>query len=100
MEKKIVWSNTALLQLDNIHLYILKKLKSVTTANKVVESIYKSVTILKSQSEIFPLDIYKSFNKGNYRAFEIFSYRISYRVEYNTIFIVRIRHTKRDKLDY
>lgn len=38
----------------------------------------------------------KQNNNGNYRAFEIYSYRISYRINENEIYRVRVRHTSRN----
>ena len=48
MEKEIIWSKTALEQLENIYFFFIKKTKSKTTSNKVLDTIYDSVTILKS----------------------------------------------------
>jgi hypothetical protein len=78
MEKEIIWSKTALEQLENIYFFLLKKTKSKTTSNKVLDTIYDSVTILKSNWEIYELDKMKKSNSGNFRAYEIYNYRISY----------------------
>ena len=96
MEKEIIWSKTALEQLENIYFFLIKKTKSKATSIKVVETIYESVTILKSNWEIYELDEMKKTNSGNFRAYEIYYYRISYKITPNEIFIVRIRHTKRN----
>lgn len=96
MEKEIIWSKTALEQLESIYFYLIKRTKSETTSNKVVNSIYESVSILKSNWEIYELDEMKKSNSGNFRAYEIYNYRISYKITPNEIFIVRIRHTKRN----
>lgn len=96
MEKEIIWSKTALEQLESIYFYLIKTTKSKTTSNKVVDTIYDSVTILKSNWEIYELDKMKKSNSGNFRAYEIYNYRISYKITTNEIFIVRIRHTKRN----
>lgn len=74
MEKEIIWSKTALEQLECIYFYLLKKTKSKTTTNKVVEALYESVTILKSNWEIYELDEMKISNSGNFRAYEIYKY--------------------------
>lgn len=38
----------------------------------------------------------KEFNNGNYRAYELYSYRISYKITSTEIQILRIRHTSRN----
>jgi plasmid stabilization system protein ParE len=39
MEKEIIWTKTALEQLETIYFYLIKKTKSKTTSNKVVATI-------------------------------------------------------------
>lgn len=95
MEKEIIWSNSALIQLEYIYHYLLKKTKSNSIASKVVEGIYDSVTILKNDNEIYELDEMKISNNGSYRAYEIYNYRISYRIMSNSVNILRVRHTSR-----
>lgn len=51
-------------------------------------------------SEAHPLDKYKINNNGNYRAFELHRYRISYLVKENEVVIVRIRHTSQQTEEY
>lgn len=95
MEKEIIWSNSALNQLENIFFHILKKTKSYSIASKVVEGIYNSVTLLKTDSEIYELDEMKISNNGSYRAYEIYNYRISYKIMSDSVNILRVRHTSR-----
>ena len=96
MEKEIVWTKTAQNQLEDIYFYLLDVSKSDRIPEKVVETIYTSATILKSNWEIYELDEMKINNDGNHRAFEIYSYRISYKITENFIYILRIRHTSRN----
>lgn len=96
MEKEIIWSKSAKKQLQEIYSHILKKSKSNITSNKLIDSIYNSVTILRLHSEIYEVDEMKVLNDGNYRAYEIYSYRISYKITANSIEILRIRHTSRN----
>jgi plasmid stabilization system protein ParE len=53
MGKKIIWSKDALGQLEDIHFYILFESKSIRIADKVIETIFESTEILKTQPEIF-----------------------------------------------
>jgi plasmid stabilization system protein ParE len=47
MESKIIWSDDALEQLEDIHFYILFESKSIRIADKVIETIFDSAEILK-----------------------------------------------------
>ena len=96
MEKEIIWSETAQNQLKKIYTYLSKKSKSVDISNKIIDKIYNSVTILSTNWEIYELDEMKISNKGNYRAFEIYSYRITYKLTIKQIQILRIMHTSRN----
>ncbi|WP_281234736.1 type II toxin-antitoxin system RelE/ParE family toxin [Flavobacterium gelatinilyticum] len=96
MEKEVIWSKTALNQLEKIYFHILKESKSRNVTNKVIDTIYNSAAILQSSSEIYELDEMKIDNNGNYRAYEIYSYRISYKTTQKEIHILRVRHTSRN----
>jgi plasmid stabilization system protein ParE len=47
-----------------------------------------------------PPDKFKLNNTGNYRAYEIYSYRIAYRILKDKVRILRVRHTSREPLKY
>lgn len=59
MEKEIIWSKSAI---QEIYSHILKKSKSNITSNKLIDSIYNSVTILRLHSEIYEVDEMKVLN--------------------------------------
>jgi hypothetical protein len=40
MESKLIWSVSALKQLEDIHFYLLFESKSIAIANKVIEAIF------------------------------------------------------------
>ena len=96
MEKEIVWTETAQNQLEDIYFYLLEISKSESITNKVIDTIYQAVTILKTNWDIYELDKMKKTNDDNFRAFEIYSYQISYKKTDNIIYILRIRHTSRN----
>ncbi|MDW8852034.1 type II toxin-antitoxin system RelE/ParE family toxin [Flavobacterium sp. MMLR14_040] len=96
MEKEIIWSNTAQNQLEKIYFHLVKQSKNNSTTNKIIDKIFSSVTILKTNWEIYELDEMKISNNGNYRAYEVYSYRISYKISTDKIQILRIRHTSRN----
>lgn len=95
MEKEIIWSKTAQDQLKKVYFYLVKESKTQSIPNKIIDAIYNSTTVLSTNWEIYELDEMKLSNKGNYRAFEIYSYRISYKINPQSIYILRIRHTSR-----
>lgn len=92
MGKKIIWSKDALRQLEDIHFYILFESKSILIADKVVETIFESTEILKTQSGIFKLDKQKANNDGTFRVYSIYDYSISYQITETLIQILRVRH--------
>lgn len=96
MEKEIIWTANAQNQLEEIYFYLLDKTKNKSIPKKVVTAIYDSVSVLKSNSEIYELDEMKNLNDGNYRAYEIYHYRISYKITQHTLYVLRIRHTSRN----
>jgi len=100
MGKVIIWSKLALKQVESIHEYILEESSSFTTADKVIHKILTSSQALSEQPEIHPPDKLKLNNTGNYRAYEIYSYRIAYRILKDEVRILRVRHTSRESLKY
>jgi plasmid stabilization system protein ParE len=95
MGKKIIWSNDALEQLEDIHFFIFFESKSVHIADKVIDTIFESTEILKAQSEIFKLDTKKVNNDGTFRVYYIYDYSISYKIIDSSIQILRVRHNAR-----
>ena len=95
MWKKIIWSNDALEQLEDIHFYIFFESKSIHIADKVVDSIFESTEILKTSPEIYKLDVQKVNNDGSFRAYYIYDYCISFRITDSSIQILRVRHNAR-----
>ena len=100
MGKVVIWSEPSLQHLSLIHEYILKESGSLTNADNVIDKIIKSTQILSDQPKINPPDKFKLNNNGDYRAYEIYSYRIAYRILLNKVRILRIRHISREPLKY
>ncbi|OXB04747.1 plasmid stabilization protein [Flavobacterium plurextorum] len=92
MGKKIIWSSDALNQLEDIHFYIFFESKSIKIADKVVNTIFNSTDILKTQSEVYKLDKQKINNDGSFRVYSVYDYAVSYQVTEDTIYILRVRH--------
>jgi plasmid stabilization system protein ParE len=92
MGKKIIWSSDALDQLEDIHFYIFFESKSIKIADKVVNTIFDSTDILKTQPEVYKLDKQKKKNDGSFRVYFVYNYAVSYQVTEENIYILRVRH--------
>lgn len=88
---RIVWDIIAKEELKKIYEYI--KLDSPQNATMVRDGIVKATASLANNFVHRP-DNYKRNNDGTYRAFEIYSYRISYRITLDEIKILRLRHVR------
>ena len=96
--KEIIWEKDALLSFKEAIMYI--KPESPKGAEIVKSSVLKSLQLLKSNPKSFPSDTLKELNDGSYRAYTIYSYRITYKITESAIFILRFRHTSREPLEY
>ena len=67
---------------------------------KIIDEIIDMTISLSKNPEIYPPYKYKTNNSSIYRAFEIYHYRISYRIANESIYIVRMRHTSMSPLIY
>ena len=98
MALQIKWNRQALLQFDNAIAYIEKD--SPVNSERIRTNILLSITELGTHPEKYNPDKFKLKNDGSFRAFEIYSYRVSYRYIQNEIRILRIRHTKMNPKEY
>lgn len=95
---KVVWRKGALEHFYKNCKHIKKD--SPQAAENVRDSIFDMVEELTENPEIHPQDKYRIKNNGDTRAFEKFSLRVAYQVTELEIRIIRVRHTKRDPLEY
>lgn len=84
-----VWSKRAKSELKKAYEYIRED--SPQSAAKVRDEIIDITLDLPKHPEKHPPDKYKKGNDGSLRAFEIYHYRISYRIMPDEIRIVRMR---------
>lgn len=75
-------------------------LDSVPQAEKIRLAILLKVARLATHPAVYPPDKYKKDNNGNFRAFELYRYRISYYESATEIRILRVRHTSREPKEY
>ncbi len=95
---EIVWTKRSLKNLQMIFDYISKD--SLQNANKVINDIVKSMEKTQTNAFIYNVDKYKINNDGNYRAFEKHHYRVVYKIIKNTLYVLRVRHTKQEPFQY
>jgi plasmid stabilization system protein ParE len=100
MGKTIIWTHQADAELNDAFLDLLKQSKSIETTTRIITEIYESATILADNPQIYKLDSLKENNEGNIRAYEKHTYRISYLVEEEAVYIVRVRYARKEPLEY
>lgn len=99
MGKRIVtWDEDALHDFISILNYIKKD--SPANANKVKKRIQEIVNSLPSNPAMFRVDELKIDNDGTFRVFSKNKIRISYKIESESVFIVRVRHSSQEPLFY
>lgn len=96
--KRVVWDKPAYTSLEKAYNHI--KQDSLTNAEKVRTGIIKITRSLSGRPEKYPPDKFKTDNRGNYRAFEKYSYRVAYKITEEEIIILRIRHVKQEPKEY
>jgi plasmid stabilization system protein ParE len=96
--RKISWDKQAVQYLSEAIAYIRKD--APQNAEKVKNELLQQIKALAQKPEIHPRDKYKINNTGNYRAFELYRFRVSYLVKEDEIIIARIRHTSQEPLAY
>lgn len=94
----IIWDKVAKTQLKKAYNKILKD--SYQGAVTVRDGILDAVDEIPEQPHRYPADKFKANNSGNYRAFELHSYRVAYKITDENIQILRVRHVKREPLEY
>ena len=94
----VIWNKRADQQLQRAYQDI--KEDSPANAIKVRDEILAATRELAEHPEKYPPDKFKRNNSGNYRAFEKYSYRVSYRYSANEIRILRVRHIRKEPRIY
>jgi len=101
MGKEIVWTNHALADFNNAFLDFLEESESIEVTTRVFDEIFESTEILKTNAELYKADVLKSNNDlGMVRFYEKHTYRISYQVTEDTVYIIRVRYARKEPLPY
>ena len=93
MGKKIIWTNHAIAELNEFFLQLLEQSQSIETTIRVIDEVHESTLILATNPEIYKVDPLRLKNKGN-------AYRISYLIEDEAVYIIRVRYARKEPLEY
>lgn len=99
LARNIIWQTAAALYLEKAINFIRKDSdkNAVTVAKAILNTIEKAARF----PEHFPPDKYRINNTPPaFRAFEIYSFRVSFYYNDEILRIVRIRHTRQKPLTY
>lgn len=88
------WSATARKQFKSILLNLNNE--SPFGAKIVLDTILDRVAQLPRHPEMYPADKLREDQDNSFRAFTVFSYRITYRITTSAIIVYRIRHSSRE----
>lgn len=91
---QIKWNKSAVKQLIKIIEYLESKNETIY-AEHLEKEIFDQTNSLIHHKYLYQIDRIKQNNDGSFFAFEIDSYRVSYRKLPSEIRILRIRHTSR-----
>jgi plasmid stabilization system protein ParE len=97
---KLVWDRKALDHLNDILTYLEKQSKQ---APKIVKTaILERLELIKTNPLTTEADKLKNPISIDFRAFVVFSYRVTYQIKTDKkeIRVLRIRHTSREPLGY
>lgn len=97
---KVSWDRNAL---DHFKEILAHLAKQSNEAPKIVKTaVISRLDIIKTNPLICESDKLKSPLNKDFRAFVVFSYRITYQIKLATkeIWVLRIRHTSREPLGY
>lgn len=95
---KIKWDKQAWIQLVSAYEHI--KEDSEQNAKKVRADIIRKIKEIPNHPSKYRADKYKNDNDGSYKYFEIYRYRIAFRVTEKIVKIMRIRSTHQEPLEY
>lgn len=96
----IIWDSIALHHFKDILAFLSKQ---SSQAPKIVkDGILSRLNDVKKNALIFEIDKLKDKPNQEFRAFIIYSYRVTYQIKVDTkqIRVLRIRHTSREPLGY
>lgn len=97
-KRKITWAENAKQEFKDAINYIRQD--SEKNAEKVKVKILDKISQLSDNKIDHRKDPYKKDNDGSHFYFEILKHRITYRVQADEVFIIRVHHTKMNPQPY
>jgi plasmid stabilization system protein ParE len=96
----VVWDENALTEFSEILDHLAKQ--SERAPSIVKSSVLKRISEVRRNPLICEIDRLKFPSDEMFRAFVVFSYRVTYKINSETreLWILRIRHTSREPLNY
>lgn len=91
---KVIWDDEAKMSLKEIISYIRKQ--SPNAADKVKQGIIRLASSLNKFPERFSKEEYLQNKDGNYRSVSIWSYKLVYKIEDETVMILFIMHNSQN----
>lgn len=97
---KIIWDRKALDHFKDILTYLEKQSRQAPRIVK--DAIISRLDVIKTNPLIAELDKLKDSPNKDFRAFVVFSYRVTYQIKSDAkeIRVLRVRHTSREPLGY
>jgi len=98
MARTVIWNKRPIR-------FLVQALKWISTdsvhqAERIEQEVLVAINSIPANPEKHPPDKFKRNNLGNFRAFEIVSFRIAYKITASQIRILRIRHVKQEPKHY
>jgi plasmid stabilization system protein ParE len=100
MGKTVIWTHRADAELNEAFLELLEQSESLETTTRVITEVYESASILATNPEIYKIDPLRKDNRGNIRFYEKHTYRISYLIQEEVVYIIRVRYARKEPLEY
>lgn len=94
---KVVWLPEALNGLKDIFEFIKKD--SQQAAIKVSQKILSKAKSLKKEPQIHAIENYLESEKGDFRFVVVYSYKVIFEIEDNSVVILDIFHTSRNPVE-
>jgi plasmid stabilization system protein ParE len=95
----VIWDVTARTQLKELIENLAERYSEKFITN-IKEEIDKNTKYISQHPEMFPVDVLKNDNNGYYRYFNVPALRIAYKIESDSIIILRARHQSQEPLEY
>jgi addiction module RelE/StbE family toxin len=95
---RIIWDEDALYQLQEYLAYVHRQ--SPSAPGIIRDRLLEKLDTISTNPFICEDDRLKENNNGMYKAFIVYSYRITYKITDASVNVIRVRHTSKEPLEY